>query len=106
MSIGTMTVTAPRTASARLRRAVVLMVLVALGMLVAPRAIAGSDEVPVEAALSTYTVATGDTLWGLASALTPAGEDVAETVAELVELNRMSDSALMAGEQILIPLVG
>ncbi|WP_143338296.1 LysM peptidoglycan-binding domain-containing protein [Demequina sp. NBRC 110054] len=104
MSIGNVTVTAPRTASARLRRALVLMVLLALAMLIAPRALAGADAVPVESSLTSYTVATGDTLWEIASALTPAGDDVSETVAEIVEINRMADSSLMAGEQILIPI--
>ncbi len=106
MSIGKLTVTAPRTASARMRRALVLFVLVAVAVLAAPRAFAGSDPAPMESSLTTYTVASGDTLWELAAALTPEGEDVSETVADLVELNRMPDASLQAGEQILIPLAG
>ncbi|WNM23367.1 LysM peptidoglycan-binding domain-containing protein [Demequina capsici] len=106
MTIGTLTVTAPRTASARTRRMVLLAVLLVLAMFVAPRAIAGGDAVPVESVLTTYTVATGDTLWSIASSLTPVGEDVTEKLAEIQEINRMATSQLAAGEQILIPLAG
>ncbi len=106
MSIGTLTVTAPRTASARMRRSVLLAVLVLLATLVAPRALAGSDEVPVTSSLTTYTVSSGDTLWEIASSLTPAGEDVSDKLAEIVEVNRMDGSTIVAGEQILLPLEG
>lgn len=106
MTIGTMTVTAPRTASARMRRSVLLAVLVLLATLIAPRAFAGGDEVPVGSALTTYTVSSGDTLWEIASSLTPAGEDVSEKLADIVELNRMDSSTIVAGQQILVPLAG
>lgn len=105
MTIGTVTVTAPRTPVARLRRALVVVVLLAVGLLVAPQAFAGTDE-PVQSSVSTYTVATGDTLWDIAATLTPAGGDVSVTVADIIQLNRMEGSGLIAGEQILVPVRG
>ena len=106
MTIGTLTVTAPPTASARLRRGILLAVLIVIAMLVAPRALAGADGVAVESVLTTYTVSSGETLWSIASSLTPTGEDVSEKLAEIQQINRMSSSQLAAGAQILIPLAG
>lgn len=71
---------------------------------IAPGAIAG-DEPGSAAAFDTYTVAQGETLWSIASALTAPGEQVRETLTELKEINAMSGSSLRAGEQIAIPVL-
>jgi hypothetical protein len=68
------------------------------------RAVADSPSAPV--AVDTYTVGAGETLWSIASAFTAPGEDVRETVDSLATLNGMADSALTAGEQILVPVEG
>ncbi|NMM92940.1 peptidoglycan-binding protein LysM [Bifidobacterium sp. DSM 109957] len=50
-----------------------------------------------------YTVRPGDTLWSYASAITPAGEDVSDTVAELIEINNLESGVLEAGQRIVVP---
>ena len=50
-----------------------------------------------------YTVRPGDTLWSYASAITPAGEDVSDTVAELIEINNLESGTLEAGQRIVVP---
>jgi hypothetical protein len=52
----------------------------------------------------TYTVARGETLWGIAESLKGEGEDIRDVVEEIKELNGMDDSRIVAGEQILVPL--
>ncbi len=104
MSFGSVTITAPRTASARLRRTVVLLVLLSVAMLAAPRAFAGSEDAAEGSSLTTYTVSAGDTLWDIASSLTPIGDDVSETVIQLQRINRMHDTTLLVGDQLYLPL--
>ena len=43
-----------------------------------------------------YIVRPGDTLWSYASSITPAGQDVSETVDELISLNNLESGALRA----------
>ena len=45
-----------------------------------------------------YIVRPGDTLWSYASAITPAGHDVSETVDELIALNNLESGSLQAGQ--------
>lgn len=90
------------TAAGRARRIAVVLVLMALVALLAPRAFAGSEATDVMA-FDTYTVAQGETLWSIATAITGPGEDVRDTVSQLQTLNTMGDSSLQAGEQIYIP---
>lgn len=54
-------------------------------------------------AVSSYTVRPGDTLWSYASSITPAGQDVSNTVDELIELNNLESGALQAGQRIIVP---
>ncbi len=54
-------------------------------------------------ALTSYTVRSGDTLWGYASRITPVGEDVSETVALLMELNDLDSASLQAGQRLVVP---
>ncbi|KAB7785689.1 LysM peptidoglycan-binding domain-containing protein [Bifidobacterium cebidarum] len=53
--------------------------------------------------VTTYTVKPGDTLWAYASSITPQGQDVSETVDELIELNGLESGALRAGQRIVVP---
>jgi len=88
--------------TARGRRVAALIVLLVVGVvLLAGRAAAADDSGPLE--VQSYTVATGDTLWEIASRVTTPGEDIRDVVLRLEELNRMSSVDLRAGEQILIP---
>lgn len=50
-----------------------------------------------------YTVQPGDTLWDYASSITPAGDDVNETVDTLVRLNNLDSVSLQAGQRLLVP---
>ncbi|OZG67373.1 LysM peptidoglycan-binding domain-containing protein [Bifidobacterium eulemuris] len=54
-------------------------------------------------AVSSYIVRPGDTLWSYASSITPAGQDVSNTVDELIELNDLESGALQAGQRIVVP---
>ncbi|PYF99849.1 LysM domain-containing protein [Georgenia satyanarayanai] len=49
------------------------------------------------------SVATGDTLWAIAAGTATEGEDVREVVDEIVELNGLGSSELVAGQQLLVP---
>ena len=51
-----------------------------------------------------YIVRPGDTLWSYASAITPAGHDVSETVDELIALNNLESGSLQAGQRIIVPV--
>ena len=44
--------------------------------------------------VTSYIVRPGDTLWSYASAITPAGHDVSETVDELIALNNLESGSL------------
>lgn len=93
------------TLTARGRRAAVLVVVLSIGVvLLAGRAAAADDSGPLR--VEVYTVATGDTLWQIASRVTTPGEDIRDVVIRLEELNRMSSVDLRAGEQILVPARG
>lgn len=50
-----------------------------------------------------YIVRPGDTLWSYASSITPAGQDVSETVDELISLNNLESGALRAGQRLIVP---
>ena len=50
-----------------------------------------------------YIVRPGDTLWSYASSITPAGQDVSETVDEMISLNNLESGALRAGQRLIVP---
>ena len=54
--------------------------------------------------VTSYIVRPGDTLWSYASAITPTGHDVSETVAELISLNNLESGALRAGQRSIVPV--
>lgn len=85
-------------------RALVLLVAALLGSLVVlfgGRALAdapGSSQQVVE-----HEVVTGETLWGIAAQSVAPGESVGDAVTELVRLNNLPSSGIMAGQTILVP---
>ncbi|MDN4476167.1 LysM peptidoglycan-binding domain-containing protein [Demequina sp. SYSU T00192] len=103
-----MSIYAPQTPEARARRTrtgrilAVLLLLVGAAV-IGPQAFA-SDGAGEPVAVDVYTVGTGETLWDIASSMTPAGDDVRDTMVDIQHLNAMTDTALMAGEQIYLPV--
>lgn len=85
----------------RVVAAVLGTVLTLTAALSAQSAAAGSpaDAVPVRA----LTVAAGQTLWDIAGSVAAQGEDPRDVVAKLMELNGLTDGALVAGQQIFVP---
>ncbi|MGO1318446.1 MAG: LysM peptidoglycan-binding domain-containing protein [Cellulomonadaceae bacterium] len=81
--------------------AAVLVAVLAPG--VVQRATADSPSAPV--AVEIYTVAAGDTLWGVAAGVTPAGGDVRDAIDDILELNGLASVELEAGQQLMLPLV-
>lgn len=97
----------PRPAPMRLTRRgravlVGLAALVAFGIgTMADQAQAGQQ--PVEVVTFTHIVAPGETLWGLASEIAGDG-DVRDVVAQLADLNALSSTELIAGQELLLPV--
>lgn len=86
-------------------RIIAVMVALALawcgfGALTAQRAQSDTGATQV----TSYIVRPGDTLWSYASAITPAGHDVSETVDELITLNNLESGSLQAGQRIIVPV--
>jgi hypothetical protein len=54
--------------------------------------------------VDTYTVASGETLWEIASSLASPGESTRSLVGRIIDLNGMESAAIDAGDQILIPV--
>lgn len=103
-----MKIYAPQNPAARAKRAASVVVLLGIAVVVGPQAFANDDSADVAATAvhaQTYTVASGDTLWGIASAMTRPGDDVSEAVSAIQRLNVMESSALRAGDQLLLPMV-
>ncbi|MFB9330456.1 LysM peptidoglycan-binding domain-containing protein [Paenibacillus aurantiacus] len=48
-------------------------------------------------------VGTGDTLWAIASELKGSGEDVREVIYSIKQRNGLRESALHAGQSLIIP---
>lgn len=101
-----MKIYAPQNPAARAKRTVVVLVLLAAAIVVGPQAFANDASADVSVgttASETYTVMPGDTLWVIASSITPAGNDVQETVGAIQRLNVLESSALRAGQELLLP---
>jgi hypothetical protein len=64
-------------------------------------ATAGSGA-PSSDAARTWVVQPGETLWAIAQRVAP-GSDPRDTVARIVAMNDLSDSSVVAGQQIFVP---
>jgi len=74
-----------------------------VGFFTAPAlAAGGSGEVTRTQQIS---VSTGDSLWGLAAEYAPE-RDPREVIADIMELNNLSDAVVPAGAQLYIPVSG
>lgn len=52
---------------------------------------------------SRVTVASGDTLWSIASQYTNKGEDIREFIYNIKKLNNLDSAMITPGEELLIP---
>jgi hypothetical protein len=101
ITVGEVTIRPMPGAAARLRRiGVVLAMLVAVAF-AAPYAMA--SDTPSAVPVDTWTVAEGETLWSIATAITEPGKDVRATLSAIKGLNALESSAIRAGDQLLIP---
>ena len=77
-----------------------LLLVVAVGMLGGPSALAGpeAERVPV----AERVVLPGETLWGIAGEVAP-GADRRETVAQIMELNGLPSAEVAAGRRLSVP---
>lgn len=92
--------------SRRNARGKIIAVMVALalaGVVSARLPFSGPNRIRGHAGDRLYRAA-GDTLWSYASAITPAGHDVSETVDELIALNNLESGSLQAGQRIIVPV--
>lgn len=85
-----------------LTRAVVLLTAVAVVffLLLTSGAGAGNDVRPT----GTHVVMGGDTLWSIAVQHTEPGGDVRTVVFDIKRMNRLDDSVIRAGDQLVVPL--
>ncbi|KAA8827791.1 MULTISPECIES: LysM peptidoglycan-binding domain-containing protein [Bifidobacterium] len=77
-------------------------VLSLIGAGIGTAQMAQSQGGPVE--VTSYIVKPGDTLWSYASHITPPGEDVSQTVDELISLNHLDSGSLRVGQRIVVPV--
>ncbi|WP_061964487.1 LysM peptidoglycan-binding domain-containing protein [Demequina aurantiaca] len=101
-----MKIYAPQNPAARAKRAALVVVLLAVAVVVGPQAFANdtsADASTVPVVTDTYVVMPGDTLWDIASSITPSGNDVQATVGDIQRLNVMESSSLRAGQELLLP---
>ncbi|RMI08915.1 LysM peptidoglycan-binding domain-containing protein [Cellulomonas triticagri] len=93
---------APLRLTRRGRAVVVLLgLLLAVAGVMGGRAVADGPERALE--VVSHPVASGETLWQIASDIAAPGEDVRDVVLALQDLNGMSSASLQAGEVILLP---
>jgi len=100
---------APAVAPLRLTRRgrVVLGLLVSLLLGLAGLWLANGATADAPAGAQVVTVRTvgaGESLWAIASSVTPAGEDVRDALREIARLNGLTGSALAAGQQLVVPV--
>lgn len=85
--------------------ALVLVVLVAVGVSMVVRSVAG-PAVPTAQIEMTVTMSTGDTLWDLARRYAPAGTDRASWVVDVAARNGVDPGAILPGTPLVIPVGG
>ena len=80
------------------------LLVVALGaVLFASVADADVPSAPQE--VTVHTVASGESLWQIASAATPVGDDVRDVMDDVMELNDLAGSQLSVGQQLVVPVL-
>lgn len=88
-------------------RVVLVVLALALlfgGTLAATRATADGPTSAPE--VVRHVVVPGETLWALAAGVAAPGEDLRDVVRDIEQLNGMSSVALIAGQEILLPVAG
>ena len=70
-----------------------------LGLLGASHALAGDQPEPTRV----VTVQPGQTLWDVASAVTPSGGDVRSTMSHLEAINHLDSAGLQVGQHLRVP---
>ena len=80
---------------------VILVAVLLLATAVSSALVAGGAE-----AYEEHLVVTGDTLWDIAEAYTPAGEDVRTTIFNIREANDLDTAMIIPGQVLRIPLPG
>lgn len=103
ITMGAVTIRAVPGAAARAKRAAFVVAIALVGAFVAPYAMASGTDTPAAVHADTWTVASGETLWSIASAITEPGDSVRDTVDDIKALNALESSAIAAGQQLLIP---
>jgi hypothetical protein len=88
----------------RLLRTFSVVAIVSMAIVLGSRASADGPSAP--APTDTYTVASGETLWEIASALSTPGESTQSVVNDILELNHMDSATIHPGDQILLPIAG
>lgn len=85
-----------------LTRAVVLLTAVAIVffLLLPSGAGAGNEVRPT----GMHVVVSGESLWSIAAQHTQPGEDVRTTVFDIKRMNRLEQSVIRAGDQLMVPL--
>lgn len=104
ITIGAVTIRAVPTAAARAKRAFLILAVLAGIVIVAPYATA-SDSSSVTPA-DTWTIAEGETLWSIATMYTEPGDNVRDTLDDIMAMNALDSTAIRAGDQILVPALG
>jgi hypothetical protein len=93
------------TARGRLVLLALALVVVLGSVLVGSRS--AQADAPVQApVVERHIVASGETLWGIAASIVQPDEDVRDVVEQLVALNHLPGSSLLAGQTIVVPVSG
>ncbi|NMM97761.1 LysM peptidoglycan-binding domain-containing protein [Bifidobacterium olomucense] len=82
----------------------IVMLLVALYGMGLGAMLGQQDDHVGTAQVTSHIVQPGETLWGYATRITPAGQDVSETVDELMALNDLDSGELRVGQHIVVPV--
>ena len=92
--------------SSQIRAALVLTTAILVAILLLATAVSSALVVGGHEAYDEHLVVTGDTLWDIAAAYTPAGEDVRTTIFNIREANDLDTSVIIPGQVLRIPLSG
>jgi len=79
-----------------------LVLAATVGMVFLLLTSAGADE-PASLATRDHVVASGDTLWDIASEVADEGADLRHTVAWIIELNELDGGTIHPGDVLILP---